>query len=597
MCDNSNKGFTLIEILVGAAVFVVIAIAAYNAFVSLSQLIRLDQDRVLAIELADEQFEIARNMPYTNVGVEGSIPSGSIPHIQTLVRGGVTFTVTTIVRNIDLPFDGTAGGVPNDLSPADNKLVQITVSCDTCNNFQNIVLTGQVAPKNLEEASTNGSLFIRVFDANGQPVQNASVHVVNVATTTTIVIDDVTDANGMLQLVDIPPGNNAYRVTVTKTGYSTDRTYPPNDPTNPNPSKPDATVVAQQVTQVSFAIDKLSTLHFSSVTPTCTPVGNFAFNLTGAKQIGQNLPKYSANQTTDAGGTLDLNNMEWDSYTVTPTDSTHYLTGVNPLNPVALNPGSSQNIQLIVVPQDSNALLVTVKDSSTGLPLTGAAVELAGPGGYDKTLTTGQGFLSQTDWSGGPGQVDFTDNTKYFADDGNVDTSTTSGDIVLRNAFGQYNQSGMLESSTFDTGSASNFFSLIWSPTDQPQLAGPNAVKMQFATNATITPTTTWSFIGPDGTAGSYYISSISSLNAIHNGNEYARYRVYLSTNTATVTPNVSNVAFTYTSACVPSGQVIFTGLATGTYTVTVSKSGYSNFTVAVSVSNGWQEEQVLLGP
>jgi prepilin-type N-terminal cleavage/methylation domain-containing protein len=593
-----KNGFTLIEVLVGSAVFVLIAVTAYNSYVSLFKIINLNQYRVLAIDLANEQFEIARNMPYSSVGVQGSIPNGSIPHTQTLTRGGTIFVVTTTVRNIDLPFDGTIGGTPNDLSPADNKLVEVEVSCSACNNMQPVSLVGQVAPKNLETASTNGALFIRVFDANGQPVQDASVHVVNIATSTTIVIDDVTDASGMLRLVDVPPQANAYRITVTKSGYSTDRTYPIGGSGNPSPSKPDATVLLQQVTQISFSIDKLSSIHFSSVTPNCEVVGSFGFSIVGSKQIGTNVPKYSQNTSTNSSGILDLSSIEWDSYTISPTDTTRYLSGINPLNPVAVNPDGSQNIQLIVVPKDPNGLVMTIKDRATSLPLSGATVRLTkNGGGFDETLITGQGYLSQTDWSAGSSQENFINQLKYFSDDGNIDIATTAGQIKLRSAFGEYNPSGVLESSTFDTGSASNFFSLVWSPIDQPVLAGANSVRLQFATNATVTSTTTWSFKGPDGSNTSYYLSSNSSLNAIHGSDRYARYRAYLSTATATVTPNISDIAFTYTSDCVPPGQVIFTGLSTGNYTVEISKSGYTTNTTSITVGTGWQESQILLGP
>ena len=182
-----SRAFGLVEVVVGTAVFLTIAIASYNAYISLFKLVDLSQYRVLATALANEQFEIARNMPYSDVGVQGSIPSGKIPYTQNLIRGGTTFVVTSIVRNVDLAFDGTIGGTPNDLSPADNKKVQVTVSCDGCRGMQPITLTGQVAPKNLETASQNGALFVRVFDASAQPVQGASVHVQNIATTTTII--------------------------------------------------------------------------------------------------------------------------------------------------------------------------------------------------------------------------------------------------------------------------------------------------------------------------------------------------------------------------------------------------------------------------
>ena len=74
---------------------------------------------------------------------------------------------------------------------------------------------------------------------------------------------------------------------------------------------------------------------------------------------------------------------------------------------------------------------------------------------------------------------------------------------------------------------------------------------------------------------------------------------MFLSTASTTFTPSVSDVQFTFTSSCVPPGQVIFQGLANGTYTVTVSKAGYTTATDSVTVNAGtpWQEKQVSIGP
>ena len=45
-----------------------------------------------------------------------------------------------------------------------------------------------------------------------------------------------------------------------------------------------------------------------------------------------------------------------------------------------------------------------------------------------------------------------------------------------------------------------------------------------------------------------YYTVSNTSLNSALNNAEYARYKLYISTNTATVTPDLSGVNFTYSS-------------------------------------------------
>ncbi len=583
-----KKGFTLVETLVGVAVFLIIATSSYQAYVSLFSLINQNQYKILALNLANEQFEIIRNLTYSDVGIVGGIPNGKVPNVQNLTRGGINFTVTTTIRNVDIPFDGTIGGTPNDLSPADNKYVELEVTCPACPTFSPITINTTVAPKNLETASTNGALFIKVFDANGIAVSGASVHIVNTQANPDIVIDDVTDNNGLLQVIDAPPGVEAYEITVSKSGYSTDRTYTTGGVGNPDPLKPHATVVLQQVTQISFAIDKISTISFESKSPTCVSIPNIDFSLIGSKQIGNNVPKYSQNLSTNGSGSYSHNSMEWDTYTAIGNDGTYDIVGVNPLNPISLNPDSSQSVDLIAIVKDPKSLLITVKDSATLLPVTDALVTVTNASSYNESQTTDRGFINQTDWSGGVG-VD------YIAQDNNVDDISPAGELKLKNAFGTYNASGILESSTFDTGSASNFHNLVWSPTDQPPLAGSDSVRFQIATNEEITATTTWEYIGPDGTNSTYYTSANQSISSTHNGDRYIRYKIFLSTADTSVTPNISDIAFTMTSSCTPPGQVVFTGLLSGDYHINVSKTGYITNDSDVTVNSGWKEQEIIL--
>lgn len=585
--NKIKSGFTLMEVLVGTALFLIVAVSAYGAFSALFKLANASKARTLAVHLADEQFEIIRNMPYASVGLTNGIPLGTLSQTQTLNRGGVDFTVDLTIRNINLSTSTVQ---------ASDKLVEVEVNCPNCANFQPVILTGQISPANLQSAGNGGALVVQVFDANGQPVSDADVDVQSVATSS-IRNNDTTNINGILNIIGVPQGSNMYRVTVSKAGYSSDRTYSLGGNGNQNPTKPDVTVLDQQVSQASFAIDKLSSLHFTSVTPLCEPVGNINFNLSGAKQIGTDVPKYSQSLSTNNLGILDLLNFEWDTYTLTPTDSSYDFAGINPFSPFTLNPDNSQNVQLVVVPKNSNSLMVSIEDSSSKLPISGATVVLSNGNSYEETKITGQGYISQTNWSEGGDQSLFVNSNKYWSDNGQIDNSTSSGNIVMKEIFGSFNTNigGILESSTFDTGTSSNFYTFSWTPVNQPALSGEKSVKFQFATNPTST-STVWNYIGPDGTAESYYEVPGSSISANNNGNEFARYKAYLSTNTATVTPTVSDISFSYTSACIPPGQVIFQGLSAGNYTLTVSKSGYTTDSKSMSITSGWKEEKVTLG-
>ncbi|OHA89025.1 MAG: hypothetical protein A2741_02505 [Candidatus Zambryskibacteria bacterium RIFCSPHIGHO2_01_FULL_43_27] len=594
---DKHGGFSLVELIIGSAVFALIAVSVYQSYTSLISLVSAARVKVTATDLVNEQFELIRNLSYSQVGISGGLPSGVLAQSETFVRDNGTFELTRTIRNIDDLFDGTIGGTPNDLSPADYKLVELSLSCPNCKNFPEFSVVGRVAPKNLETASTNGALFVRVFNGNGEPVSGANVHIVNSQATTTITIDDVTDNNGMLQIVDAPPGANAYKITISKTGYTTDMTE---DATleNPNPSKPHATVALQQVTQISFVIDQISTARVSTITDNCSVVPSISFDMVGSKLIGTNPDVYKFDQTftTDSSGQKTVSNLEWDTYNLALNSTTHYLAGVNPLLPVSILPGAVQNIDLILTVANPKHLLVTVKDSATSLPLSGVQVNLSG-NGIDETLTTGLGFLGQSDWSGGGGQNNFVNETQYLTSDGNIGTSNPAGEIKLANTFGQYAVSGTLTSSTFDTGTTSNWNSLVWVPTAQPVETGSDNVLFQVSTAPTNDATTTWSYLGPDGTGGSFYDVSNQNISNVHNGDRYLRYKVFLNTASTTFSPNIADVSFTFTSSCIPPGQVIFSGLASGSYTLTLSKAGYATQIVPVNVSSNWQQQEVILAP
>lgn len=591
---HTHKAFTLVEILVATALFAMISVAVYQSYGSLTAVISVARIKVTAADLLNERLEIIRNMPYSQVGIVNGIPNGILNHSDTFVRDGITFQATTTIRNIDDPFDGTIGGTPNDLTGTDYKMVEVDITCATCKNFTPMDVTTLVAPKNLETASTNGALFVKVFDANGNPIENANVHVVDTKVTPNLVVDDVTNAQGILQIVDAPPGANAYHITVSKSGYTSDQTYATSS-TMTHPVKPDATVVIQQVTQVSFSIDQISTMNISAVNTLCAPVPNLAFTLTGTKTINTTptIYKYSQNLTLDGSGNLSLPNMEWDNYTPIITTSGKYLGGANPLLPVTVLPGASQNMQLVVTTGPATVLLVNVKDNPTSLPISGATVTLT-KSGYNNTLTTGRGFITQTDWSGGSGQASIGDPTKYYSSDGNVSGSNPVGDLTLNKIFSNYAPSGSLTSSTFDTGTTSNFNQITWNPVSQPAQTGTPNLRFQIAAN---NDNATWLYTGPDGTNGSYYSTSNTNINATTSGNRYFRYMAFLDTASTTYTPDLSDVSLTFTSGCTPPGQVAFTGLSSGTYTLTVSNTGYATYTGTVAVSGNSVSQDVNLQP
>jgi len=590
-----NKfGFTLVEVLVATAIFLLFAVGIYSSITLVFKIVYQSRVRILETALLSEELETARNLPYESVGILNGIPVGVLTHTKTITRNGISFDLITSVRNIDDPFDGVLGGVPNDTAPADYKLVEISAICQNCTQHEPVILNTIVAPKNLEGASQNGALFIHVFDANGLSVVGADVHIVNTAQIPNLIVDDVTDNDGMLKVVDAPTGTLSYNITVSKNGYSSDATVVASEQ-NPNPLKPPANVVSQAITEISFSIDKIGSLNVSALNQSCNAIAGPTAVINGGKKLGLTPDVFKFLQSFSLGsGVYDFDNLESDTYYFSVSGTAYDLAGSVPMLPYKLNPGASQSIYLVLRSHTTNSALIKVKDAGTGLPLSDAVVRLSAVG-YDKTLQTSLGYIRQTDWSGGSGQVDFLDDVRYFLDDGKLSNSSPAGDLELKKFGNVYAASGYLESSTFDVGEGITLRNIIWEPLTQTAQTGNSSILFQLAGSNSSTPAS-WDWIGPDGTNLTYYTSTNTIIFSGLNNNRYLRYQAFLSTDDNHYTPQLSEVAITFTNECTPPGQTFFDSLSAGAYTLDVSRSGYATNNGQIDIDDN-NEIEVNMSP
>ncbi|HQJ83924.1 MAG TPA: prepilin-type N-terminal cleavage/methylation domain-containing protein [Candidatus Paceibacterota bacterium] len=581
---KNNRGFTLVEAVVSVAVFLVVVLGLFNGLSAVSKIAKVSRLRTMALMVVNERLELARHLPYGDLGIVDGWPTGKLAAFETLERGGISWGVTTTVRSIDDPYDGTIGGNPNDTSPADYKLVEVLVSCGSC-GIEPISVATNIAPLALETANGNGALLIKAIDASGLPVVGASVVVVNDSHVPSITINDVTDNTGTLALVDLPPGALAYKVRVGKSGYSHEETYAAGESGIVNPVNPNATISEGAVTQISLPIDKLSTVNLRTIDQFCQGIGSFSFNLSGTKLLGRDpdVLKYSQDLTTDSMGYLTLNNFEWDNYHILPSDASYDVVGSFPLLSIPVDPDTTNDVLLVLAPKASRGLLITAKDGASGLPLDGANITITGTstGAFFEKVTN-RGHLRETDWSAAGGEI--------F----NLEANDPAGEIKLTQVLDSYVPEGYYTSSIFDVGSATTtYYQLSWQPATQATSTGENSVRFQLATSDL--PEGPWEFVGPDGTAGSYYTSSETNVNSIHTNERYIRYKLLLSTEDESVTPRISDMAITYSSLCLPFGQVYFDSLAFDNYIVSVTRDGYQDFTGEILVSNDWQSFEASL--
>ncbi len=593
--QKKQLGFTLIEVVVGIFILGVLLVGVMGSFSALSKATRGARQQTVLTSLSSQYLEIVRNIPYSKVGTINGNPNGTLPDLNNAFTAnieGQQYKIYYEVTYIDDPADGTitAGTDP---APNDYKQVKMFINQTSTNKITDFVTN--VSPKGLEGINNAGALSLKVFDQTGIAIPSADIHIQSVGISPAIVLDRQSDSSGNWIEVGLPAGTNAYHITVSKSGYVSDQTYPISGG-NPNPTKPDATVSNGQVTQISFSIDLPSSLTIKTQNQSCSDLNGINMNVTGSALIGTTPNVYSYNQnSTSSSGQVALTGLAGDTYTPTLlTGQSYMIYGTSPIQQISVLPDTSQIFTMILGPASTNSLLVIVKDAATGAALEGATVHLhyGGSTPADYYGTTGGNVWQQITWTGGSGQADYTVTNKYFADDGNIDVATSPTGVRLKKSGSKYQLSGNLTSSTFDTTGASNFTTISWNP---PSQSAGTTLQFQVATN---NDNSTWNYKGPDGTASTYYATPGSSINSIHDNDRYIRYKAFLSTTSNKKTPVLSNITVNYVAGCFSPGQTIFPNLtASSSYTLTVTMPGYQDHIDSNLNINGNQSWEVNLSP
>lgn len=388
----SCNGFSFLELLVSLGIIALVSLTVLGLLGRSIEVLRREEHRRVAVGIAEERLERLRNSPYDDLGTIGGIPAGAFSPRETIQQNGARYGVTTRIRFVDDPFDGVA---PND--PVSNDLREVAVDVSWgANPNQTITLATLVAPPGLERAGTTGTLRLRVLNARGDPIDGANVELANASTTPPIALALPTDMSGEVILPGAPPSTAGYHIRVTRNGYSSDATVIPS-PEVPNPTQPPLSVIEHEVTTAGFAIDRLATIAFTfqKYSPS-QPFRDLAtFTLHGQKTIGSRpnptpppdtLPVYKAapQSFTTNQGELTIANLEWDTYEFRETMPDSDLAVADPLLPIELLPGTTQNVTIAFAPHRDHSLRVIVRDAA-GIPITDATVTLTYPGPPQRT--------------------------------------------------------------------------------------------------------------------------------------------------------------------------------------------------------------------
>ncbi len=388
-----TAGQIYLDILIAVAILGILSHALFSLVLSAYELISFNKARVTARHLALEKIELIRNLPYNQVGTLGGIPSGPLSQLEMVKKNNLVYKIKVDIIYIDDPFDKQA---PADLLPTDYKRVRVDVSWGgvAASESNPVTLVTDIAPKGVESTTGGGTLSILVFNAEGQPVPQAEVKI-NASTNPPVDLNLKTADDGRLILPGAPVCNDCYQIQVTKAGYSSEKTYSTEEIANP--SKPHVSVLAGQISEISFTIDKLSTLTIYSVQDAehdFLPLPSQNFILKGEKILGRDsddevILKFEKMLTTDSNGVLVLNNLEWDNYHLSlPEGSPYDLSANNPLPPWVILPDKTYSATFALTSHTPHSLWLIFQDANQNL-IASVAAQLTTESGFRASGSSG----------------------------------------------------------------------------------------------------------------------------------------------------------------------------------------------------------------
>src|ERR1035437_3622482 len=177
--ESTTEGFTLVSSMVGIAIFMVLVGIIYQTFFLNYKEDLLNWESTTVSSLASQYMEMARNMPYSQIGTTQGNPHGSLPdqsNPSSATVGTTVYQAYFEVTYLDDRADGTIL-LGTDPAPNDYKQVKLTIKNTVTGNIKNYVTN--IVPTGLENMVNGGALSLSVIDSVGQPVPDATITITN----------------------------------------------------------------------------------------------------------------------------------------------------------------------------------------------------------------------------------------------------------------------------------------------------------------------------------------------------------------------------------------------------------------------------------
>lgn len=234
--DKRDRGFTLVEVMAAMTVFIIVSTASLTILVNSIRTIRENNDRVYAASLARSEVDRLRTL-----GTYGLVAGVATNQVAV---GGKTFTVTTTSMWVPLSSTGAivSCGSGNVSSDPNRSFARIRVEVTGGGLKGPQALDAVILPSETSSVSNVGTVTATVKDEASRPLENATVTMVNQATSQTLVL--TTDAAGCVYARNVPVATT-YTATASKTGYVTK---------TPSAATQSGTVLSDQNTVFDFQL-------------------------------------------------------------------------------------------------------------------------------------------------------------------------------------------------------------------------------------------------------------------------------------------------------------------------------------------------------
>ena len=438
----NNKAFTLIEVLIGAALCLLVFLGIFGCYQLGLKVLGQSKARIIASAIATEKIEKLRSLPYYQIGtyecreefpecdpeIEEQIipgyPQGLIKKSECFTRNNMEFLIDSVIEYGINCSDGVGAAGMECPAEADDSCPELPCVKDECpNDYKKIkiqvswfgrfggsvVLDSLVSPTmSAQECQEKGGfLVLSVYDAYGENI--VAFPEITIENTETSEIKTAVPEDGKHCFV-LDPGSALYKILITKAGYTQEQTYKSQEfyqgteiintqypYGNPNISE-------GEKEERTYYIGEHSNFNIQTLLTTLPPIpiGDVSFSLLmesdlqdapkiiGSDTFGDPIYKYNQTHSTNSSGILNLSAMEFGKYVFSDFSvggvAINLREDLSP-QPIVLGPGATQAVEIYL--QAMNNLLVYVKDKNTSVPLFSAQVRLSNSGlGYDKTQFT-----------------------------------------------------------------------------------------------------------------------------------------------------------------------------------------------------------------